>query len=61
MRMPRVLISVLLLLAVPGLSAAQIDRATLTGVVRDPSSAVVPGATVAITNSATGVRRATTT
>ena len=61
MRMPRILISCLLLLAVPGLSAAQVDRATLTGVVRDPSSAVVPGATVAITNSATGVRRATTT
>ena len=36
----------------PGLAAAQIDRATLTGVVRDPSGAVVPAAAVAITNDA---------
>ncbi len=36
---------------------AQVDRATLTGVVRDASDAVVPGATVTVTRDATGVRR----
>jgi hypothetical protein len=38
---------------------AQVDRATLTGVVRDPQSAVVPGVTVKVTNVATGVEAAT--
>ncbi len=61
MRMPRILAACLLLLGLPVMLAAQVDRATLTGVVRDPSNAVVPGAAVAITNSDTGVRRATTT
>ena len=60
MRMPKILVCCLLLLASPVLASAQVDRATLTGVVRDGSGAVVPGATVAITNNATGVRRATT-
>ena len=60
MRMPRLIACCLLLLASPVLASAQVDRATLTGVVRDGSGAVVPGATVAITNNATGVRRTTT-
>src|SRR5206468_6531458 len=34
---------------------AQVDRATLTGTVRDTSSAVVPGATVVARNVATNV------
>src|ERR1700682_836056 len=33
------------------------DRATLTGTIRDPSGANIPGAAVAITNTATGVAR----
>jgi outer membrane receptor protein involved in Fe transport len=57
----RILLSAMALLLVPGLAGAQIDRATLTGVVRDPSGAVVPAATIAITNDATGIRRTTTT
>lgn len=45
----------------PAAAAAQIDRATLTGVVTDASGAVVPGVAVSVTRDATGVRRVTTT
>ena len=41
-------------LHVPGLSA-QVDRATLSGVVSDTGGGVVPGATVTVTNLATNV------
>jgi len=34
---------------------AQVDRATLSGIVRDPAGAAVPGATVIVTNLATNV------
>ncbi len=34
---------------------AQVDRAILTGVVTDPGGAVVPGAAITLTNTATGV------
>jgi Carboxypeptidase regulatory-like domain/TonB-dependent Receptor Plug Domain len=34
---------------------AQVDRATLSGVVKDQAGAIVPGATVTLTNAATGV------
>src|SRR5580765_7691099 len=47
------LIAVLFLHA-PNLSA-QVDRATLSGVVRDTGGGVVPGATVTVTNVATNV------
>ena len=40
---------------IPSLAAAQVDRATLTGVVRDPSNAAVVGATVTVTHVTTGV------
>lgn len=40
---------------------AQVDRATLTGVVRDPSDAVVPKAKVIVTSIATGVASTVTT
>ena len=40
------------LLHVPG-AFAQVDRATLTGVVKDSGGGVVPGATVTVTNLAT--------
>ena len=33
----------------------------ITGIVKDPSGAVIPGATVSLTNTATGAKRATTT
>ncbi len=59
--MLRPVLVALLLAALPVPALAQVDRATLTGVVRDPSGAVVPAATIAITNDATGIRRSTTT
>ena len=40
---------------------AQVDRATLTGVVRDPSDAVLTATTVTVLNTATGVEQAVTT
>src|SRR2546425_7078453 len=43
-----------LLLHVPT-AAAQVDRAALTGTVKDTSNAVVPGATVTARNAATNV------
>ncbi len=61
MPLPRFVLTILLFVALPGLAAAQIDRATLTGLVRDASGAVVPGATVSITNDATGIRRVAAT
>src|SRR4029450_8391677 len=48
------------LLNVPAASA-QVDRATLTGIVRDPSDAVIPQAQVTVTNIANGVVAKTTT
>jgi hypothetical protein len=52
---------VLALLCLPALASAQVDRATLTGVVRDPSKAVVAGATVTFTHLATGLESRATT
>ena len=40
---------------------AQVDRATLTGIVKDPSDAVIPQAQVTVTNIANGVVAKTTT
>lgn len=48
-----------LLLAAP--AWAQVDRATLTGTVTDPSAAVIPQARVTVTNLATGVATTVTT
>lgn len=60
MRMPRIVPLCSILLALPLAAHAQVDRATLTGVVRDASNAVVPGASVSVTNDATGITRTTT-
>jgi outer membrane receptor protein involved in Fe transport len=40
---------------------AQVDRATLTGIIRDPSDAVIPKAKVTVTSIATGVASTVTT
>lgn len=50
-----VLVALLALAATP--AWAQVDRATLTGTVKDPSNAVIPKATVKITGVATGVEQ----
>src|SRR5689334_7146616 len=42
-------------LAAPRLAFAQVDRATVSGTVKDSAGAVVPGANVTVTNLATGV------
>src|SRR5262245_42050880 len=44
-----------------GTAWAQVDRATLSGIVRDPSTAVVTGAVVKITSLATGVEQSVKT
>lgn len=38
----------------------QVANATLTGVITDPAGALVPGATITVTNKATGIKRETT-
>ncbi len=43
------------------LSAQSITAGDITGVVRDPSGAIIPGAAVTLTSAATGSERATTT
>jgi hypothetical protein len=48
-------ISVLSVLGAAASARAQVDRATLSGVVRDQTGAVVPNASVAVTNGATNV------
>ena len=48
------------LLHIPA-ALAQVDRATLTGIVKDPSDAVIPDAQVTVTSLATGVVTKATT
>ena len=57
----RVIQSAALLLLLAALIQAQSTYSSLVGVVTDPSGAVVPGATVTITNKVTGVERKTMT
>ena len=51
----------LLLLVVAATASAQVDRATLTGVVRDSSDAGIPQAKVTVTSIATGIVSSATT
>ncbi len=53
----KVLLSAVLLLALSVSAHAQVTTATLVGLVRDTSNAVIPGATVVATNEGTGVTR----
>jgi hypothetical protein len=59
--MKRLLVVVALLALLPTAAFAQVDRATLTGTVKDGAGAVLPGATVTVTNVATGVAASQTT
>lgn len=54
-------LAVALMLVFATAAFAQVDRATLTGIVKDPSDAVIPGATVTVMNLATGVASKATT
>ncbi len=54
-------VAVLLLVAIAAPVSAQVDRATLTGIVRDPSNAVIPQAKVTVISIATGVTTTATT
>ena len=47
----------LTLLLLPHVAFAQFDAATVLGLVKDESGAVVPGATVTLKNLATGITR----
>jgi hypothetical protein len=49
------LCSAALLLSSASYAVAQVDRATLTGIVKDPSDAVIPNAQVTITSLATNI------
>ena len=53
--------AILLVLLSFGLTNAQEFRATVTGTIKDPNEAVVPGATVTITNVETNIASDTTT
>jgi hypothetical protein len=48
-------LAAMLAVAAPSMLFAQVDRATLTGIVSDRAGAVLPGATVSVTNLATNV------
>jgi len=57
----RSVVAALLPLLFAGLLWAQSDRATINGVVKDPSGAVVPGVNVAVTNDQSNVQNTTET
>jgi carboxypeptidase family protein len=42
----------------PGIALAQITTGAVTGIVRDPSGAVIPGATVVLTSETRGTKAA---
>src|SRR6478672_5108277 len=51
----RIFSAIVLVLATATLTSAQTIRGTITGTITDSSGSVVPGATVVVTNTATGV------
>lgn len=59
--MKRVLIAVMAMLCIVPAVQAQVDRATLSGTVKDTAGGVLAGATVTVTNVATNVADKTTT
>jgi hypothetical protein len=59
--MQRLGILTLLLLFLAGSASAQVSTASINGVIRDPAGAVIPGATIVLTNVDTSVARTSTT
>ena len=59
--MKKILVSVLFVLVVAVSTFAQTSRGIVSGVVKDPNGAVVPGAEVTLTNTDTTVARSTVT
>jgi hypothetical protein len=59
--MKRILIAVMALLCIAPAAKAQVDRATLSGTVKDTGGGVLAGATVTVTNIATNVASRATT
>ena len=57
----RLLQTILLLLAVASLLSAQSSQSSVNGTVRDQSGAVIPGASVQLVNSDTGINSRTVT
>lgn len=57
MRAKQIFAALILALATPGIIWAQATSSALTGVVRDPSSAVITGAEITVTNVDTGLTR----
>src|SRR4029453_8759460 len=55
------LVAVLLALVAPRAVFAQVDRATVSGLIKDAGGAVVPGASVTVTNLATNIASQQTT
>jgi hypothetical protein len=59
--MKRILLALMAVVCAAPTAQAQVDRATLTGEVKDASGAALAGATVAVTNTATNVATRVTT
>src|SRR5215203_2193975 len=57
----RAAMALLMAVLLPAAGFAQMTRGSIAGVVRDSSGAVVPGATVTVTNVATNAAQTTTT
>ena len=51
-----IFVAAILWLLAPTLATAQSSRGAIVGIVRDPSGASMPGATITITNIATNVK-----
>ena len=54
--MGRIFVGICLLLLTVSFASAQSDRGTITGTVSDATSAVIPGASVVVTNAETGAK-----
>jgi outer membrane receptor protein involved in Fe transport len=59
--MKKLSLIILAILLSAGMAISQTSRGTVSGTVKDPNGAVVPGASVILTNNATTVERTTTT